>query len=547
MVLPKKQRLTLWLAALVCLAWIGPATATTYYVNSRSGDDAANGKSPGAAWRSLQKASTVELGPGDKVLFRRGLVFRGQLVLKSSGAPGRPIVYGAYGQGPKPSLRGSELTVGRYDWTKAESKIWYRRLIKFDPVVFVVDGKLGRRKTGADQLKEQWDYWYDANRQRLVIYSDGPPHQAAKSLEILIEKSVLGPTDRSHLLFQGLDFRHGYGVFCGMGADHVSFIDCRFSLTADNALQFNEGSNHGLVRSCVFDDWNLGHKLAYAVQVINKGSGPVDIEDCLFLATAQGGGEDHTAIMNDTNGWVRSVRRCVFKGDNGRLARGGIVIWRPAKACDRVDIEDNRIFGVGGSAIAIQELEYFGAKPVVKVRGNYIEGACLKDVIDEEGIRIRLFSQSSSVEVSCNIVNGTGKGKYAHEAIGVKRSTGARIYNNVVHGADDGISLRQSAWEVDVRNNVAFGNRRYGMMVEAAADPARFDHNCVFGNAWGDYFGVEPGTGDIRRDPMLDGAFRPKPGSPLLRAGVPVGLDRDIVGRPTPRGAKPDIGAFQVE
>ena len=547
MVIPQKNKFALWLTVLLCLAWTGPVAATKYYVNSQSGDDAADGESPAQAWRSLQKASNADLGPGDEVLFRRGMIFRGRLVPKKSGAPSRPIVYGAYGQGDKPSIRGSIQAVGRYDWTKAQSKLWYRRLIKFDPVVFAIDGKLGQRKIAADQLKKQWDYWYDATRRRLVVYSTKPPHQAAKSLEILTEKTVLGPTDQKHLLFRDLDFRHGIGIFCGWGADHVSFIDCRFSQTADNALQFNNGSNNGLVKSCVFDDWNLQHKLAYAVHVIGSGSGPVDIEDCLFLATTQGGGEDHTAIMNDFDGWIRSVRRCVFKGDNGRLARGGIVIWRPTKACDRVNIENNRIFGVGGSAIAIQELEHFGAKPVVKVRGNYIEGACLKDQIDEEAIRVRLFSGNSSVEVSYNIVNGTGQGKYSHEAIGVKRSTGAKIYNNVLSGADDGLSLRQSAWDMDIRNNVIFGNRRYGIMVETAAKPAQFDHNCVFGNAWGDYFGIQPGLADVRRDPMLDGAFRPRPGSPLLKAGAAVGLDRDIVGKPLPQGVKPDIGAFQSD
>ncbi|MBN1782945.1 hypothetical protein JW948_17560, partial [bacterium] len=73
---------------------------TTYFVSS-SGLDENTGLSPEQAWNSLTRVNTAALLPGDSVLFRRGDVWRGQLVPQSGGADA-PVVYGAFGQGEKP-------------------------------------------------------------------------------------------------------------------------------------------------------------------------------------------------------------------------------------------------------------------------------------------------------------------------------------------------------------------------------------------------------------------------------------------------------------
>lgn len=81
-----------------------------YYV-SAEGDDANDGRSPEAAWKSLKRANEAELLPGDGVLFRRGDVFRGQLHTKSG------VSYGAYGSGEKPRLYA-------WDWNLADPSLW---------------------------------------------------------------------------------------------------------------------------------------------------------------------------------------------------------------------------------------------------------------------------------------------------------------------------------------------------------------------------------------------------------------------------------------
>jgi len=73
--------------------------AETYYVSS-TGNDTHDGRSPQSAWRSLDKVNAATLRPGDKVLFKRGDVWRGQL-RPQSGHDGAPISYGAYDEGAR--------------------------------------------------------------------------------------------------------------------------------------------------------------------------------------------------------------------------------------------------------------------------------------------------------------------------------------------------------------------------------------------------------------------------------------------------------------
>jgi hypothetical protein len=87
------------------------AGGTTYYV-SPNGNDSASGTSPSSALRTVGRASGLNLGPGDSVLFQRGATFSGKLAVWKSGAAGSPITIGAYGDGARPVFTGDCLEVG---------------------------------------------------------------------------------------------------------------------------------------------------------------------------------------------------------------------------------------------------------------------------------------------------------------------------------------------------------------------------------------------------------------------------------------------------
>ncbi len=88
---------------------------TNYYVSSTLGNDTNDGFSESTPWQTLEKASNANIQPGDKVMFKRGDTFIGQLKPNYSGASGSPITYTAYGSGTdKPIITGSGGEGGDY-------------------------------------------------------------------------------------------------------------------------------------------------------------------------------------------------------------------------------------------------------------------------------------------------------------------------------------------------------------------------------------------------------------------------------------------------
>ena len=94
--------------ALLLVLSAAAMTATTFYVDSTKGDDANAGTSPTAAWRTLDAANRKVLEPGDELRFSAGGAWRGVLAPQGKGDAGNPVRIGAYGDGKRPRIEGTE-------------------------------------------------------------------------------------------------------------------------------------------------------------------------------------------------------------------------------------------------------------------------------------------------------------------------------------------------------------------------------------------------------------------------------------------------------
>ncbi|MGQ5702597.1 right-handed parallel beta-helix repeat-containing protein [Sandaracinobacteroides sp. A072] len=81
----------------------GPAT---WHVDFAQGNDAADGTSPETAWKhapgdpeATGRPASARLAPGDTVLFRAGVPYRGRIHLQHSGTAEKPITYTGLGWG----------------------------------------------------------------------------------------------------------------------------------------------------------------------------------------------------------------------------------------------------------------------------------------------------------------------------------------------------------------------------------------------------------------------------------------------------------------
>jgi hypothetical protein len=96
----KKKSYFLILITTCILAISQQTVAATYYVNP-VGNDNNPGTSTDNAWQTIDKINTIDLQPGDNVLFQAGHDYPGNLLLtaEDAGTPTQPVVIGSYGIG----------------------------------------------------------------------------------------------------------------------------------------------------------------------------------------------------------------------------------------------------------------------------------------------------------------------------------------------------------------------------------------------------------------------------------------------------------------
>src|SRR5437016_1835302 len=81
--------------------------AATYYIDSAGGRDSNSGTSANAPWKSLKNVNATVLHSGDRVVFKAGEAWKGQLAPRTSGGNGIPVRIDRYGSGPKPKIDGN--------------------------------------------------------------------------------------------------------------------------------------------------------------------------------------------------------------------------------------------------------------------------------------------------------------------------------------------------------------------------------------------------------------------------------------------------------
>lgn len=105
-------------------------TGISYFV-SADGDDGNDGLTEQTPWRTAAKVNETDLRPGDGVFFRRGDIWRMDMLANNH----EDVIYSAYGEGAKPAFFGSpENGSDAEKWTLMEGtdNIWvYEKALPF--------------------------------------------------------------------------------------------------------------------------------------------------------------------------------------------------------------------------------------------------------------------------------------------------------------------------------------------------------------------------------------------------------------------------------
>lgn len=237
---------------------------TVYYV-SGNGCDENDGTSPEKALKTIAKAATLALKPGDAVLFERGFEYRGKLMCKTDG-----ITYSAYGKGLKPIINGSRMNYATVKWEKVEGLenvyLCSEKLDNAGIIIFDLEKKPGNYKANVGVFKSPdeiirfhhayefdgiWDlsangeFYNDLSDNSFYLYCDkGNPAEVFKSIEIGEAGNCFGvrandvTVDNMFIMYTG-----SHGVGSG-GVKNLTVTNNIFAWIGGSVLKGYGGGNH---------------------------------------------------------------------------------------------------------------------------------------------------------------------------------------------------------------------------------------------------------------------------------------------------------------
>jgi len=270
---------------------VAAAQAHTFHVDAERGNDAQDGLKPETAWRSLAKVNLAPLAPGDRLLFRRGHTWRGQLI-PQSGDAGGVITYGAFGDGPKPVLLGSAAAGRAEDWQPAGEGIWATVKVRSSQsiplsvdvgnIIFDHGKTTGVKKWSEAELRRDGDFYYDPRSWQVKLRCEANPATRHPSIELALRRHIIDQGGRGYVTYENLDLRYGAAHGIGGGSTHhitvrgcdVSYIGGGHQMTRPdgkpvrygNGIEFWSGARDCLVEDCRL--WEI-----YDAALTNQGDG----------------------------------------------------------------------------------------------------------------------------------------------------------------------------------------------------------------------------------------------------------------------------------
>lgn len=248
------------------------AQGRTYHVDPAGGDDTNDGLAPS---RPIETYAAREFSGGDTVLFKRGSIIRDMLYTRD-GTEDAPLVYGAYGAGPRPVFLGSEPVGVPERWVEERPSVWrYADTPTSEVCNLIFNGgeSCGILRWELEDLAGPGDWHYtafgaqDQGGGDLYLYSPTNPGRVYMDIECVLwgQRRLTG--GRQHVVLEDLRFEnsgvHGYHE---QGVRNVVIRNCAFRFIGGavwdrarrmrfgNAVELWNGASDVRVEGCFFDN-----------------------------------------------------------------------------------------------------------------------------------------------------------------------------------------------------------------------------------------------------------------------------------------------------
>jgi hypothetical protein len=556
----------------VLSAEVSARPGKTYYVDATGGDDDQDGLSPESAWKTLDKVNAATFQPGEYILFKQGEIWQGRLEVQSSGSPGNPITFGAYGKGDKPVLTGRGSVPGwdiASNWTKYAENIWY---IYYGPY------KIARRVwlsgieyTKAENLADVnaiYRWYFDLGNSWLYVYAESNPASYYSSIEesMAVEGVVIRIQKQEHITVRNLDVRGGSNSIEVIGSDYITIEDCDVGWGAYMGIWVSgnywepdkKPSDYGVIRRCKIDS---GYRLSYYYEKAHS--------------------EDGIHFRNNVNYWR------VYENEIRNWGHTGVSLWQED---EQTTVSHNKIYS---NFITTSDIPYGRGFEVKGREGGAQYNEFYYNIIRDTRTRNQVGGDHNSVYY--NIIDtvknspvykswGTGEGIWIGRSFSSPEYVAHhnKIYNNVIYNTDEaGIKIRsiEREWNIqynEIKNNIIMNSGKnsiegytdIGLYIDyPRVTDNIFQNNLIYNpgvenvvyyrgaNMSVEEFNRQNGTkgdtigGNIQLEAKFadpeNHNFALQYSSPAIDMGVDVGLIYDFEGTPVPQGAGVDMGALE--
>lgn len=519
-----------------------PVWAATYYVDATNGDDYNDGLSISTAWKTIAKVKNSSFDPGDQILFKKGEIWREQLRVSSFGSPGNPIIFGAYGSGPKPVISGADIFPFWSSEPQGTFVAYYASVTKKPQQVFEYGYRLTEVSGKALLIAGSW--WYDSDNDRVYMRTSGDDNPSGYTIErsarpysILISgknyitidgiEATKAKTDGirwengSHKIIiqncnANLNYRDGIKMYADEGYINNTGIiqDCETSYNGRNGIVIGDRSDNQTIRrnhvhhNCTIKTYNF----TAGIKGYGRRSNNYFIEENLvcFQGLRQKGDRGH-GIWVDTMGSGGFIRKNRVYNNN----LGGIFI----ESTSNTGVYYNLVYNnpIGGIIIAVGG----GGEDTNnnKVYNNTVYGK------NDSDIGLMLFGEKGCSNCFNNNI----------------------ITNNIVVNAATIMSAKFGGDnDGDMGSGNIYSNNCFGVEFSNFIE---FGHNAFKSayDAWENAYGGS--TNSVAADPLFKNIdaveFGLRLNSPCIDAGQNVGLSSDFANNHVPQGESADIGAFE--
>lgn len=243
-------------------------SATNYYVSNK-GLDSNNGLSESTSIKTIKEVNTLNLKPGDSVLFKRGdrwNLLSDDTIYEKSGSSSGNITYGAYGTGAKPIFTRSINANKTTDWINLGNNLWQTTFTMDEDVGLIIfnnEKSWGIKVLSLLEVNSQGKFYYDPTTDKTTIYSASNPATYYTIIELSKKGNIFDVVDKSYILIRDLDLRYSAkGAIFITGSDHIYVynISAKFiggaiqegSIRYGNGLEVSGDSSYIYVDKCYF-------------------------------------------------------------------------------------------------------------------------------------------------------------------------------------------------------------------------------------------------------------------------------------------------------